>query len=386
MSKHAQGASGPRGDDRVGVIGGERWHQAEPGRGPCDGPLQSEAEGLARGRWANAAAAGNWRLTPRRGGAEPLPRQKAFTLLELLVATALTISIVTIATVALNQMLLMVRRLTALQEMNTAAALLHNRLTRQVSSMHPCTALWLSSDATDRSVELVFMHGREETREFGTGLFITDQTWTRWHWSASTKVLTVAKGRGERRFSVSSTAAMGYWQFAPNTMTGSTLFMLVPQPVRDPGPGGPQGEDLNRNGVFDAGEDLNGNGKFDQMLDANRWHTERALPGGAPLPDDVGDHQDLLDNALPVLPYCTACTIEIVDADGNVHTADGSTTAVWSAPGAYIDGRAQLDAGKQPSLVRLRFTTANPYLLGDDKTTVQATYSFSASTPDDTRY
>lgn len=279
--------------------------------------------------------------------------RRGFTLLELLVATALLISVVAVATVALNQMLFLVRRLQALQDMHGAAALVHQRLTREASSLHPCTALWLGQDANDGSVELVFMRGVEIS---GTPMFNTDQRWTRWHWSRATGVLSIAEGRGERNFLVQQSAAAGYWQFAGNQMTGSNRFLLVPQPVRDPGASGPQAP-----------------------LDANRWDSGQA--------GDIGDHADLLRNAQPVLQHCTACTIEIVDLDGRTHTVDGNATGVeLAAPGAFVDGRPYAGSGSAPSIIRLRFTLATPFRLGDDKTTVQATYSFSASTPADTRY
>lgn len=293
--------------------------------------------------------------------------RRAFTLLELLVATALLISIVAVATLSLNQLLNMVRRLQALQDMNGAAALVHSRLTRQVSAMHPCTALWLSQDASDRSVELVFMHGREVTKDWYTKMLNTDQLWTRWSWSESDGVLRISQSRGERNFLIGQNATTGYWKVTPNTMTGRNRFLLIPQPVRDPGAGGPQAP-----------------------LDSNRWDTELNLPQKAA--GDIGDYTDLKQNAIPVLQNCIACTIEIVDLDGNTHTADGSATSTWAAPGAFVDGRTYADRGKTPSIVRLRFTLATSYLLGDisaaakDKTLVQATYSFSASAPNDTRY
>lgn len=293
---------------------------------------------------------------------------RGFTLLELLIATSLLISVVTIATIALNQMLHMVRRLQALQDMNSAAALVHNRLTRQVSSMHPCTALWLSQKASDNSVELVFMHGVEIT---GTPRFNTDQRWTRWHWSKATGVLRISEGRGERNFTIGQSTASGYWKFTPNSLVDSNRFMLVPQPVRDPGANGPE-----------------------VLLNLNSWDTKLAFPSTVPPPaGDFGDYADLEYNAIPVLQNCIACTIQIVDLDGNTHTADGSVTKVeLAAPGAFVDGRPYTDSGKTASIVRLRFTLATSYLLGDisaadkDKTLVQAIYSFSASAPNDTSY
>lgn len=292
-------------------------------------------------------------MTPARAA------HRGFTLLELLIATALLISVVAVATLALNQMLHMVRRLQALQDMNGAAALIHSRLTQQVSSMHPCTALWLSQDASDSSVELVFMYGLEDS---GTSMFNTDQRWTRWHWSGASGVLRISEGRGERNFIVGQSAASGYWKITGNTLGGSNRFMLVPQPVRDPK------------------DQTTGLARTAQAtLDTNTWSSGQ--------PGDFGDHTDLLRNALPVLQYCISCTIEVVDLDGNTYAADGSITKVeLAAPGAFVDGRPYTDRGKTPSIVRLRFTLATPYLLGDPKTTVKATYSFSASAPNDTRY
>jgi prepilin-type N-terminal cleavage/methylation domain-containing protein len=301
-------------------------------------------------------------------GSPCFPR-RAFTLVELLVATSLLLSVVTVATVALSQMMKVVRRVQATQDLHDAASQIHKRLTRQVSAMHPCTAVWLHEDKVAETVELVFMYGEERAgsiydqplpkrRDPVPALLNTDQRWIRWFWSKKTGHVSIAEGRGERSFLVDRSSTAAYWPFTANAMTGADLFLVLPQPQRDKGTG-PQA-----------------------VLDQNQWNT--GFPG------DVGDYEDLTNTAVPVLTNCTSLTIQIVDLNNTTPppTANGTgnTGVIYAASGAYADARDHPDRLKAPSIVRLLFTLTNYFVPGDDQTKVEATYSFSASTPHAIRY
>lgn len=321
-----------------------------------------------------------------------------FTLLELLVATMLTLIVVMVATTVVYQMVRMTRRINGTIAMHSAAQMVHDQLARETAAMHPCAAVWLVSRTVDSSVELVFLRGKESPLDFPVNpevgdpasvskMGFTDLVWTRWHWSKTTGILSVAESRSARRFSLDNgngTASRNFWQI-PNNMqrlsadepagnggmpTWST-FASVPQPRRET----QVADDPATPGINESEPGPH------HVLDQNRWRRGLGAAFQAYLAGDLGDHEDLLRNARPVLSGCTGFRLEVVDQAGVAHAADGLANGVWAAAGSFVDGGLRtggvspVDPESRPGLLRVRFT------LGDSRTDATFTYSFSCSTP-----
>jgi len=300
---------------------------------------------------------------------------QAFTLVELLVAMALTLLIVTAATTALFQMLSMTRRLQAKLVMDAAAKTVFERLHRETSAMQPRAAVWLRSTSGPKTVECVFMCGKEMPTDFPrtTGnvrIPFTDLVWTRWYWSADSERLDVSSSSSARWSSVSEGKATNntYWKYRPSDP--------------DPNTNGPRFTTLlcipllrSESGITGFANDPAA------VLDQNSWNYG-LLPATSTTgsTDDYGDYEDLKRNARPLLHHCTNLTIELQNLDGSKHTADGSVVLNWGASGGRVDGADKPDLGSRPSLVRLKFT------LTDIKTKAVSTYSMSCATSEYTRY
>jgi len=290
---------------------------------------------------------------------------RGFTLVELLVSIALILLVVTAAVTATTQMLILTRRLQALQVCDATARTTYGLLAADVAAMHPCTAVWLTSNAAGRSVEFVFMTSKRNPKDFIGRTGYTDLQWVRWHWKA--KTLSYATSRSGRWTAISAGQTRNYWKIPTGSRMDPLLFgqytqwdmnqpifntfLSVPQPVRETGtitdPNSPR-EVLNRNG-WQSGE-----------------------------PTDCGDYEDLVRNAVPLLQHCTGLSIELVDRLGRTTTADGSADLAWAVPGSHVDARDHADLDAWPSQVRLRFTLADA---SDDSATVSRVYSFSCATP-----
>lgn len=302
------------------------------------------------------------------------PARTAFTLVELLVSIALIIVIATAAVTAVVQMLTMTRRLQALQAMDATAKTLFEKLSVEVGAMHPCAALWLTSDPATKSVELVFMHAKRSPRDFydikyGAGMHgmmgFTDLVWSRWYWTAApTGTLEVAASRTGRWTRVVGDQTRNYWKIATGSKMPSTYystFLLVPQLVRGTGTAT----------APDSPKDI---------LNANAWQSDPADPSIKPVErSDVGDYDDLLLNSRPLLSNCSDLTIELLNRDGTGKLADGTSALAWAVPGSYIDGRDQPRLDDRPSLLRIKFTLTS--VIDLKRTEVSRTYSFSCALP-----
>lgn len=282
--------------------------------------------------------------------------RNAFTLIEILVAMSLVVVLVTVASTAFFQMLAMTRRMQALQTMDAVAKTTFEKLSGEVTAMHPCAALWLRSRPGTKEVEFIFMHSKFDRLDYidtklpwdvAGDLGYTDLLWSRWHWNASTEILSVAKSRPCRWTKVRNST---YWSAHGGGSMGSSesTFVSIPQLVREAGPGNDP----------------------ESVLDLNRWNTGLA--------SDVGDYADLVLNSTPLLYHCTALKIELRNLDGTSKLADGDQSLDWGANGTFVDGQQQTGLLTRPGLVRLSFTLNE----GD----TQRMYSFSFSTPSFTRY
>jgi prepilin-type N-terminal cleavage/methylation domain-containing protein len=300
-------------------------------------------------------------------------RRPAFTLVELLVSMALIVLILTAAITATSRMMTMTRRLQALQTMDSSAKTIFEKLSGEVKAMHPCAALWLSSDTASKSVEFVFMYAKRHPRDYyenkfqagmNTTLGFTDLLWSRWQWSASTETLTTSTSRTARWTRILAGQGRNYWKIPSGSKMGTVTFdsgmlaeaglpyynsfLSVPKLVRETGT---------------ATSPLSPK----DILNANAWQSGEST--------DIGDYDDLLLCARPLLYDCSDLCIELGNIDGTSKTADGTTSLTWGAPGSYVDARDQTGLGDRPGVVRIRFT------LTDSKTHATRTYSFSCATP-----
>jgi len=312
-------------------------------------------------------------------------------MIELLISIALILVITTAAITAVVQMLAMTRRLQALQTMDASAKTLYEKLSAEIAAMHPCTAVWLTSDTADTSVELVFMRTKDEPldhidsrREWGRSarseLGFTDMLWSRWYWKwdpvKKTGTVFAASSREARWTRVFGNQTRNYWKIPGGTLLNNTYFnsfVLIPRPVRETGtlkyPNHPIG-----------------------LLDANAW---QSAPATSTTPavvaiekSDFGDYEDLLRNSQPLLFNCTDFSLEVVSRDGSTRIAEGDTALAWAAEGSVVDGsdppglaaadaKAILDA--RPSMVRIKFTLTA--VIDLQKNAVSRTYSFSCPAP-----
>lgn len=291
-------------------------------------------------------------------------RKDSFTLIELLIAMALTLTVIVVATTALVQLLTMIRRLQSRQNMDAVAKVISERFRREVTSMQPGAAVWLRATASPATVELVFMKGKEMPTDFPltvgqARLGFTDLLWTRWHWDSAGEVLSAAESTSARWTMIGKGKKRDFWKFAPGDPDPDTngpvfaTLLSIPSLRRQTGtaakPDDPQA-----------------------VLDLNGWQSGE--------PGDTGDYTDLVRVARPLALHCTAVTIEVQSLDGTVQSADGSVDQAWSASGSLVDARDKPDLGRRPSLVRLRFTLADPAI------GTASTFSFSCLTPEFTRY
>lgn len=307
-------------------------------------------------------------------------------MIELLISIFLILVITAVAITSIVQMLTMTRRLQALQTMDASAKTLYEKLSGELAAMHPCAAVWLTSDPADSSVELVFMRCKEapldhidSLREWGragaTEMGYTDMVWSRWYWKWDpvkvTGTVYAASSRTARWTRVLGNQARDYWKIPGGSKLGNSYFnafILIPQPVQETGtatsPNSPK-----------------------DLLNTNAWQSAPATattPAIQPIEKtDYGDYEDLLRNSRPLMFRCSALKLELVSRDGTSRVADGDTALAWAAEGSVVDGSdkpglAPADAKRvldaRPSLVRLRFT------LSDEKTGASRSYSFSCPT------
>lgn len=283
---------------------------------------------------------------------------RAFTLIEILVSTALILVLVTAATVAFNQAITMMRRIQAVKTLDAQAKALFDRLHRSFSALHPGAAVWLRARTSPATVELLFMRGKEENDDFldpfNTGHPTTDYVWSLWRWTRKREVLEGSSSSPYRSFAMEGRHP--WWNKTwKDGEYGSRFyhFGMVPE------------------------------------LRRSAWHAPSAAFAPAPILDadawgtglgrDIGDYKDLEWRLTPALTACRDLTCELVLADGSTVTADGAADLDWGASGAFVDGgvagRIQAATATRPCLVRLRFT------LDDAATGATSTYCFSFATP-----
>lgn len=177
-------------------------------------------------------------------------------------------------------------------------------------------------------------------------------------------ILNVSSSRPARWTLVPANQSRDYWKIPGGSKMANhySSFLLVPQLKRETGTAT----------VPNSPKDL---------LNANAWQSDPADKTIVPVEKaDVGDYDDLLLNARPLLYNCSDFSIELRNRDGTGKLADGTSALAWAAPGSYVDGRDHPGLDDRPSLLRIKFTLASATDLR--KTEVSRTYSFSCALPD----
>lgn len=292
-------------------------------------------------------------------------KRSAFTLIELLISLAIGLLLVSVAFASFRTVRKTVERTSARLDMHQRAAVAYRGLRADLSAQMPDCAMFIRSiidDPTTTTVdetalELVFMRGKIDIDNWNwgnqsTGDDNSDMVWAQWRWAKATATLSAGVNRWQRGFTngIDWPAPSGP---STNNMKDKS-FYLVPLPLRELDPIDPW-----------------------KTLDLNVVRTDPAKRD----PEDLGDGEDLQHETRPVVHQVTACTMELVMADGSAHTYDGSTKHTDVFKGIPMDGKltdtdfTKSEIARRPRLLRLRFT------LRDARLDLEQSFSFSLQLP-----
>lgn len=296
-----------------------------------------------------------------------IPRSRAFTLIELMVATSLIALLVASATTAFFQLRNLVHRIQARQQMHNTARVVYERMALEISSLMQGAAIFATgrkadtstSPATPGPMEFIFLRGKQDSWDFATGfnppICLTDQVWTRWYWDPVRRCIFNSS-------SSPSTSENGPRFFLPNPER------VVKSPTATPPASPPP--------------------LAEQKMRATLGDPLYASPTLWSSTDS--DYDDLVARQGAIATDCTAFHLVILCQDGSVQTIDstGASDTAYLADGQPVDGRAGTAAPatapalpKRPRLVRLRFTLTEPGRSPTDPEAVQETFCFSFQAP-----
>lgn len=269
--------------------------------------------------------------------------RRGFTLIEVLVSLTLMAFLMTTATYAFTQVKAMTARIQARQAMHNSARLVYERLRTEIDAMHQGSAFFLRSGGGGGDVELVFLSGRYDLRDFSarpeyesSEAYTVDHLWSRWHWSGPGEALTSARNRPLRRFVLNQ-------DWAPDGINyRNQTFAILTQAQREAGTD--PISTLNRNAF------------------------------GTPSLEDRGDYTDLVAQAQPIALDCSDLRFEVVLADGSIIGAAPDRTSSHAIDGLHINGEAGGTASR-PRLIRMRFALSDPRL------DLSETFSFTFRAP-----
>jgi prepilin-type N-terminal cleavage/methylation domain-containing protein len=280
--------------------------------------------------------------------------RSGFTLLEVLISTAVAVTMAGISVGAYVQVRKTILRSEALLAMHDRAQGVYNAIYRDLQATMPDCAMVIAADAG--SVDLVAMRGKEDSFDYDPSAdnYRSDLVWYEWRWKDG--ALANAHSTPVRQFTANNRLVFGRVDYR------GMGFINLPQPRRWLDPAQPFAT-LDDNVYF---PDASGASRAD--------------------PTDIGDRADLLRNLAPVAGGVQELALQLVLHDGTVETIDGSAARTLVIPGAWMDGRLAprlsdppdyptSAAAKRPELLRLRFT------LEDPRIALRQTYSFSFALP-----
>lgn len=272
-------------------------------------------------------------------------RRQGLTLVEILVATALTFLLITIATSSFLQTRALTRRINARQQLHNSARLIYERMSWEVACLMQGAVFFATSSGT--SVELIFLRGKSDNLDFtldnSFGRYSDtqcDQVWTRWQFDPTARQLKLSSSTPERTFvpDANWTTSAGY------NYKNNATFRVLPTPQR-------------------------------AVLGGSAATTLGASILGTGASGDIGDYIDLLNNASPIGSNCSDFAIEVVCQDDSVHSISTAANVQLACDGLYVDGRASGALSSRPRLIRTRF------ILLDPVTQVSEEFSFSFLAP-----
>lgn len=308
-----------------------------------------------------------------------MSRRRAFTLVEVLVAVALSMAMVAIAWSMFSQTRQAALRTQARLQMHAAAKSVFESLRRELVAMQQHCALWLVTTSSPPGVDLVFMTAAMDEAGFQmkgewANVPVADLVWSRWRWDGASQRLLAARNLTRRNWAIDQ-AVDGVAANPANP--GETLNSNIasarfwPQPRR-----------------FTVGDALDG-------LDDNRWRLTAAGGAAVGAGANLGDWSDLQQRLAPVALGVESCAIELVlagrNSSGAVRTqrADGTFDETFCAHGIRMDGVASRNVtdapaaiagfadeiGERPAVLRIAFT------LHDRATGLRVPFSFSVALP-----
>lgn len=338
--------------------------------------------------------------------------RRGFTLLELVVSSAIAMGIAAMATQAFFQVQKLIRRNEALMALHQQAKVMYMALEGSLASAQQSCAVVVRSvrraapvaPAVDPGrVDLIFMRGNEQKDGYsarsdsGQSLNTSQIVWEEWTWKRGTECVHAGTNRPmakNPKFDYPARWFRPGIAFRPSGAGGPNYldkdFFNAPQPRRYLDPADPTG-----------GPALSGPAVG--RLDDNIWFPSAADPtvsainygtpaNPIPEPEDIGDYTDL-QRALqaPAFTQVSDLALQIVLHDETVLTVDDSADATIVLQGVWLDGRigaggrdATLappndfpasDIAKRPKLLRARFT------LTDRKASVSQSFAFSFAWP-----
>jgi hypothetical protein len=294
--------------------------------------------------------------------------RSGMTLIELLSATAISLTLSVLATVSFVQILKAQQRLLTRLEMHNSGRFIYQNMSEGLSSLQPDAAMWLESTADDGTgtgtVSLTFLRGKLDEHGFTTNSCrnwggeqdavyqtrCTDLTWCCWKWNQKLQTLSTGECSPPRQFKI-----LNNWT-GPNGNYGSgaTWFVNMPQPLRLAMP---------YPNVMPVGSSA-------AALSGNRY-------GSADFKNDISDYQDLTGNLAPVVRNVSNVHIEMLLADGSVIDADNTQSQIFGFDGNFVNAQCTPGAnGTQPYLKRPRLIRTL-IDMRDPQTGVMQSFSFS---------
>lgn len=276
------------------------------------------------------------------------------TLIEILVATSLAIFLIATATAGFLQVRALTRRVDAQLQLHNEARLIFERLQADLSTLMQGSAVFAAGQP-DR-VEWIFLRGKLDNVDFTLGSDFganlksrTDQVWSRVAWDVAKRRLTVATSSPERSFTINTMwGSLGSWQFSNKT------FYQLPKPQR-----------AMATAPASAGATLSA---AQSTLNKNNYGTGSY--------GDMGDYDDLLQNALPISSWCTGFSLQFILQDGTqTAVISDSSGGYYAGDGQYVDGRGGSQLERRPRLVRTWIQLTEPM------TGVVSEFSFSFLLP-----
>jgi prepilin-type N-terminal cleavage/methylation domain-containing protein len=307
-----------------------------------------------------------------------MSRQRAFTLIELLISVGISAALAAAAATSFVQIRAMVQRRDVLLGMHRSSEVLHQQLAQRLSQVMQQGAFVVDASAVVRSgsakptVRMLYLRGKESTNDWAVNFPSgtdgewfrenTDLYWELWEYRPEEQALYSACSSRQRSFTIS--AAFG----APGASLTGQAFSILPRPRRSladpawwvtlddnrlfPNAATPSVSDAHADDIGDWTElqrklrpVVSGLSEFSVAIEAHR--PAAATTAGDPLYsarwDPVSKTASSAGSAAPLI-------LEGIRQDGQVADASGRSpdTVGWTW--------ADTAAAKRPRIVRLRWT------------------------------